>query len=122
VCSAITTVSRSELKRKKSYLKVKQYRSQKEKKKWNKSLGQPGSKCPPNWSKLHPNDQTKKPLLVQNGPKFSIRCSKHVWIGSKLAKNGQEQDFNKVHLEKWRLGIVTRFKFVTIMYNLCKIT
>ena len=43
-------------------------------------------------------------------------------IGSKLAENGQEQDFNKVHLEKWRLGIVTRFKFVTIMYNLCKIT
>ena len=57
--------------------------------------------------------------MVQNS---QIRCSKHVWIGSKLAKNGQEQDFNKVHLEKWRLGIVTRFKFVTIMYNLCKIT
>ena len=57
--------------------------------------------------------------MVQN---YQIRCSKHVWIGSKLAKNGQEQDFNKVHLEKWRLGTVTRFKFVTIMYNLCKIT
>merc|ERR1740129_1912598 len=28
----------------------------------------------------------KKPLLVRNGPKFS--------------KNGQEQDFNKFHLEK----------------------
>lgn len=29
--------------------------------------------------------------MVQNS---QIRCSKHVWIGSKLAKNGQEQDFN----------------------------
>lgn len=92
-----------------------------------KYLGQHESKCPPNWSKLHPNDQNRTKEshywseMVQNSP---IGCFKHFWIRSKwlkLAKNDQEQDFNKVHLEKWRMGIVTRLKFVTIMYNLCKI-
>jgi len=55
---------------------VKQYRSQKEKKSeikksLKKSLGQHGSKCPPNWSKLHPNDQnwTKKALIGQKWSK-----------------------------------------------------
>ena len=49
--------------------------------------------------------------MVQNS---QIKCSKHVWIGSKLAKNGQEQDFNKVHLEKWRLGISDK---IQVCYN-----
>ena len=52
--------------------------------------------------------------MVQNS---QIRCSKHAWIGSKrpkLVKNGQEQDFNKVHLEKWRLGISDK---IQVCYN-----
>jgi len=53
---------------------VKQYRSQKEKqvKSKKKSLGQHGSKCPPNWSKLHPNDQnwTKKAIIGQKWSKI----------------------------------------------------
>jgi len=97
VCSAITKVSKSELKRK--ILSKSETISISKRKKQMKSKKKSWSKCPPNWSRLHPNDQNRlKKAII--GQKWSKSFQLDVPNIFGMVPNGQEQDFNKIHIEK----------------------
>jgi len=107
VCSAITTVSKSELKRKiLSKSEIISISKRKKKVKSKKSLGQHESKCPQNWSKLHPNDQnrTKEAIIGQKWSKiFQLDVPNMFELvpnDSNWPKMAKSKISNKVHLEK----------------------
>jgi len=71
-------------------------------------------------------NRTKEAIIGQKWSKISQLDVPNMFElvpnGSNWPKMAKSKISNKVHLEKWRMGIVTWFKFVKIMYNLCKIT